>query len=67
MASTETKKVGGWLANYYLRGLIALVVGAIALGLGVPPGMPLLIAAIAWVGLWLAAHVRAGYVAADRR
>lgn len=66
MASTKPK-TGGWLANYYLRGVIALAVALIALALGADSGLPLLIGAAVWVALWLAAHFREGYAGTDRQ
>lgn len=66
MTSTNAK-TGGWLANYYLRGLIALAAGVIALALGATSGAPLLISAVVWVGLWIASHIRAGYVGTEPR
>lgn len=66
MESTRAK-AGGWLANYYLRGAIALVAALLSIPLGMPDGAPVLVAAGVWVALWLAALVREGYAGTDRQ
>lgn len=58
MSSTSAKP--RWLANYYLRGGIALAAAVIALLLGFEHGIPLLVLVIVWVALWLAARTYAG-------
>lgn len=67
MASTNAKVGGGWLANYYLRGVIALAAMVIALLLGMGDGTPLIVGVAVWVLLWLASKVREGYAGTDRQ
>lgn len=60
MTSTQSnRKAGGWLANYYLRGLIALVALLVAATIPVGHGFPVIVAVIVWIGLWAASRIRA--------
>ncbi|WP_045746389.1 hypothetical protein [Actinoplanes rectilineatus] len=64
MTSTSAKPRGAWLTNYYLRGVITLVVAFIAIAAGAQI-LAFWAAVATWFGLWLAARAWEGYAGTD--